>query len=331
MALGWALVLGSLAVAPQPPRIVLRNGVQMPMLLFGTPSCGSSAACKTGAQAAASEALDVGFAGIDTANHYETQAAVRAAVAASSRPSSAVWITTKIEACNNSFVRLGHCNSDTKAVFEQNLAELGVNATDLTLLHAPTSTGGGSIVYPGFSGSPSCDCAAPAACAAMQQQWAALEEMYRANKSRAIGVSNYCPACLECIAKTATIAPHVNQLLIHVGMGPDPKGLLSYCTSRGIAPQAYSPLGTGSAAVLKANITNSIGKEHGVSSAQVALRWLAQHKIPMVTSASADQVAYMEEDIAIFNWTLTNHDMAALDAATFSLPATSPVKFMCLE
>ena len=57
-----------------------------------------------------------------------------------------MWITTKIEACNNSFVRLGHCGEDTAAVFEQNLAQLGVAATDLTLLHAPTSTGGGSIV-----------------------------------------------------------------------------------------------------------------------------------------------------------------------------------------
>ena len=87
----------------------------------------------------------------------------------------------------STFALLQFDNATTQAVFEQNLAELGVEATDLTLLHAPTSTGGGSIVYPGFSGSPSCDCAAPVACAAMQQQWAALEEMYRANKSRAIG------------------------------------------------------------------------------------------------------------------------------------------------
>ena len=49
------------------------------------------------------------------------------------------------------------------------------------------------LADPGFSGSPSCDCSAPAACAAMQEQWAALEAMYHANKSRAIGVSTRTP------------------------------------------------------------------------------------------------------------------------------------------
>ena len=52
-------------------------------MLFGTPSCGANAECKTGATLAATEALKNGFEGIDTANHYFTQPAVRAAVAAS--------------------------------------------------------------------------------------------------------------------------------------------------------------------------------------------------------------------------------------------------------
>ena len=98
-----------------------------------------------------------------------------------------------------------------------------------------------------------------------------------------------------------------------------------------ISPCLLFSAGSGSAAVLKANVTNAIAAEHGVSSAQVALRWLVQHGYPVVTSASADQQRYMQEDVAIFNWTLTPPDMAALDAATFSLPATSPVKFMCVE
>ena len=50
----------------------------------------------------------------------------------------------------------------------------------------------------------------------MQEQWRALEDMYHANKTRAIGVSNFCAPCLECIAKTATVTPAVNQLQFHV-------------------------------------------------------------------------------------------------------------------
>ena len=62
----------------------------------------------------------------------------------------------------------------------------------------------------------------------MQQQWKALEEAYLAGQTRGIGVSNYCAACLECIRRTATVAPHVSQFQYHAGMpGPDPAGLLS--------------------------------------------------------------------------------------------------------
>ena len=92
----------------------------------------------------------------------------------------------------------------------------------------------------------------------MQEQWRALELMYKAKKTRAIGVSNFCPACLECIAKTSTIVPAVNQvdhiilvfkhyascvqLLYHVGMAnvSDPTGALHYNKARGIQVDSES-------------------------------------------------------------------------------------------
>jgi hypothetical protein len=43
-----------------------------------------------------------------------------------------------------------------------------------------------------------------------------------------IGCDPHHQACLECIAKTSTVAPHVNQIQLHVGMGPDADGLPSY-------------------------------------------------------------------------------------------------------
>ena len=123
---------------------------------------------------------------------------------------SRVWVTSKIEACNNSVVRWGHCGADTAARFEDNLAQLGATSVDLMLLHAPTGTS--ASVYPVPPRSPSCNCTAPAACAAMQEQWAVLEKMYKAKKVRAIVVSNYCTACLDCIAAKSTVTPHVNQI-----------------------------------------------------------------------------------------------------------------------
>ena len=103
-------------------------------------------------------------------------------------PADNVWVTSKIEACNNSYARLAHCANDTRAIFDQNLKFLAADSVDLMLLHAPTSTGGaGGSVYPNLGHTPPCDCSATDACVAMQQQWGVLEEMYTLGKTRAIG------------------------------------------------------------------------------------------------------------------------------------------------
>ena len=52
-------------------------------------------------------------------------------------------------------------------------------------------------------------------------QWRALETLYEQKKARAIGVSNYCKECLQCLLKTANVMPMVNQVQYHVGMGAD--------------------------------------------------------------------------------------------------------------
>ena len=68
--------------------------------------------------------------------------------------------------------------------------------------------------------------------------------------------------------------PKVNQFEYHVGMGPDPEGLVSYCKSVGVVPQAYSPLGptyntTAKNELIEGNLTVSIGKHYNKSGAQV--------------------------------------------------------------
>ena len=65
-----------------------------------------------------------------------------------------------------------------------------------------------------------------------------LNGSVRAHKVRAIGVSNYCRACMECLAD-AEVKPMVNQVHYQVGMGPDPQGFKSYAASQGFVLQAY--------------------------------------------------------------------------------------------
>ena len=154
-------------------------------------------------------------------------------------------------------------------------------------------------------------------CPWMQAQWAAFEQLYHSGLARAIGVSNYCISCLECLKKTQKVTPMINQIQLHVGMGDDPEGLLSYCEKEKIQIQAYSPLdvdqGNGTAELITGNLTNGIGKKHGKSGAQVALKFLVQKGIPLVTKAHTPQ--YIAEDIDLYGWELEPAEMAQLSAA----------------
>jgi|EP00037_Helgoeca_nana_P023255 2,5-diketo-D-gluconate reductase A len=323
------------------PTVKLNNGVKMPMMLWG--SGGETQENATSTAPAVRDALITGFPGIDAANHYHNQVGVARGIAmakASGSLKHTPWLQTKVEPCGHSIitpVRSGHCYNDTLAAFEQNLEQLDVSIVDLTLIHSPPCVPNSSwadpqcmwpdqpdAVYPQH-----CNCAAAEPCAMMREQWKALEHMYHAGKTRAIGVSNFCQDCLACIAQPESIVPAVNQLQFHAGMpGPDPGGLLSYCAERGIIVQAYSPLGGDAhAALLGSPIIGRIAATHGnKTTAQVCLRWVLQLGLPLATSTV--NIQYMQEDLGVWGWELSSADMSAIDA--LAIAPDDPVKSMCL-
>merc|ERR1712139_2527 len=129
---------------------------------------------------------------------------------------------------------------------------------------------------------------------------------------------------LRCIAETATVTPAVNQVKFHVGMGPDPIGLKSYCDSKGIVTQAYSPLGDGSSELITGPLVTGIGKSHNMTGAQVSLRWLIESGIPVSTKSTKE--SHLREDLGIFGFSLEDAEKSQLDAATS--PSGKP-SFMC--
>merc|ERR1711881_474460 len=147
-----------------------------------------------------------------------------------------------------------------------------------------------------------------------QQAAACLEDANKAGKAKAIGVSNYCQSCFECILKNATVVPAVNQVQYHVGEGADPIGLKTYMDSKGIVMMAYSAMAQGSKELISGPLTNGIGAHYNKSGAQVALKWVAQHNVPLVTKASNPK--YLAQDIDLFDFELSPTDVSALDAAT---------------
>ena len=125
----------------------------------------------------------------------------------------------------------------------------------------------------------------------------------------------------------ATVTPHVNQIKLHAGMpGSDPHGLVSFCQQQSTFVQAYRPLAHGEGLLLRDETVKAIGRVHGKSAAQVALRWVLQLGHALVTST--EKVSHMVGDLNVFDWELSLAEMTQL-----SLLDTSPdsiVSEMCV-
>ena len=254
--------------------------------------------------------FEQGFTHIDTAWAYFNQDGVGAALKGKAR--SSYFLTTKIPDCG----RLGGCADHFKNVTDTmafDLEALGVDYVDLMLIHWPPQTNTGK----------------PLDCKAVQDDWRAMEAFYTAGKAKAIGVSNYCPSALQCLMQTAKVTPAVNQIMYHIGMGPDPGGIKTYCDSLGIRLQAYSPLGDGTMELINGPLVSKIGAAHGVSGASVSLRWITQNGVPLSTKSTSAK--HLAEDLSIYSFALSAAEMKELDEAqtpASKFPAGS-YSFMC--
>ena len=283
---------------PPIPTVTLSNGVHMPVLAVGVGGVHQ-------ADVALRTALQLGFNSIDTAHDYGNFAQVKTAL--HDVPRQSVFLTTKVPGCGVPTQGLQPpCYNNTVQLSEASLAALNVQYVDLLLLHFPPLLG----CKKGSS-----------ACSKMQQQWKALEHLYRANKTRAIGVSNYCVECVACILETATVVPMVNQMETHLGIPRDNHGLRPFCATHGIVLEAYSPLGHGK--VLDVPAVHTIAAAKNKSTAQIALRFVLQlgqntttGLAPFVTSSS--NPLHLQEDLDVVGggWTLSAAEMLTLERVT---------------
>ena len=123
------------------------------------------------------------------------------------------------------------------------------------------------------------------------------------------------------------------QVQYHVGMGPtsgvnaslrhDP----AFMEAHGVVYAAYSSLcgpcpAPDSMELITGPLVTKIGKAHGVSGPQVALRWAVQRNIPVIPKSTSAK--HLSENLDLFSWTLSDDDMAALDAATTPVETGTP-------
>jgi 2,5-diketo-D-gluconate reductase A len=259
--------------------------------------------------------LALGGRGIDTGLTYgdAVQEKVATAIAASGLPRSEIFLGTKVPCCPNKFGPWpgAHCtvaefNGTIAQDVARNTALLG-SAPDLTLLHWP--------------------------CITLEQTltaWRGLETTLADGHTRAIGVSNFNASLLAKMLPKVNVTPAVNQcghsIAHHTlnqtaatckgGYCGGDDGTAAFCATHAIQYSAYTPLGGLSGLdIFKEPTVIAIGKAHNVSAAQVALRWLVQKNITVVTAANDPE--YIAQDIDLFSWgELTADEMAQLAALT---------------
>lgn len=273
--------------------IKLYNGVEMPTLGYGV-FLVSPNECER----CVSDALEVGYRMIDTAQAYQNEEGVGNAWRKSGIKREDLFLVTKVWISNN---------GEEKAAksIDESLRKLQTEYIDLLLIHQ---------AYGDVFGT-----------------WRAMEKAYRAGKVRAIGVSNFQAGRFFDFAHYVDVKPMVNQLqcntlIQQVGIEP----ILAETDTK---IMAWGPLGgQGVEGIVKSEELTAIGTKYNKSAAQVALRWLTQRGIVAIPKSTHKE--RMAQNIDIFDFTLTDDDMAQIgkmnqhDSGTINFNDPQFVKYL---
>lgn len=254
-------------------KFTLSNGVEIPAVGYGTYLTSEK---DDGTVAAA---LAAGYRHFDTASFYDTEQALGDALRAAGVPREELFLTSKLWKDE-----IGYENA--LAAFERSLQKLGTDYLDLYLIHWPR-TDDLTAEWRQLD----------------RDTWRALEELYRAGRVRAIGVSNFLPHHLRNLMETAEIAPMVNQIEFHPGY-PQTWNV-EFCKAHGILPEAWSPLGR--TRVLQDERLAGIAAKYGKTVAQLCVRFALQcGVVPLPKSSSP---ARMKANLDVFDFVISDEDM----------------------
>lgn len=269
--------MSSLVPAVTIPTVTLPNaarpGAAMPQVGFGVFQVPDAETTR-----AVGHALEAGYRSIDTAAIYGNEAGVGRALAESGLSRDDLFVTSKLWI--DSLAR-----DQVRPALERSLDLLGLDRLDLYLIHWP----------------------APAL-ARYEAAWEGLVAAREAGLVREIGVSNFQPAHLDAIVAATGVRPVVNQVELHPGL--QQRALRAHHASLGIVTEAWSPLAQG-AMLGEAPVTDA-AQAHGVSPAQVVLRWHLQHgNVVIPKSVTPSRIA---SNLELFGFELTAAEVAAIDA-----------------
>ncbi|QDZ13469.1 aldo/keto reductase [Humibacter ginsenosidimutans] len=256
------------------PQRALNDGTSIPALGFGTyPLKGDE-----GERAVAS-AIEAGYRLLDTAVNYANEDAVGRGMRASGLDRAQLVVQTKLPGRHHGY-------DETLASFEASRRALGIDTIDVYLIHWPN---------------PSVD--------RYLDSFKAMIDLRDRGLVRSIGVSNFTEEFLLRLQRETGELPAVNQVELHPYF-PQEK-LRAFHDEHGIVTEAWSPLGKNSP-VLSEQAVTAAAAAHGVTPAQVVLRWHVQlGSVPLPKSATPQR---QRENLDVFGFALSDDEVAAITA-----------------
>lgn len=253
--------------------VKLSNGIEMPILGFGVYQIEDLDECEQ----VVSEAIEVGYRSIDTAQAYGNEEAVGNAIAKSGVPREEFFVTTKVWITNAGY-------ENAKASIDESMKKLQTDYIDLVLIHQPFNDYYGT--------------------------YRAMEEYYKAGKIKAIGVSNFYPDRFIDIANHAEITPMVNQVETHVfNQQIEAQEIMKEFNTQ---IESWGPFAEGKNDLFTNPTLSKVGEPYGKTPAQVALRYLIQRGVVVIPkTVNKDR---MIQNFDLFDFELSDQDMTDIQA-----------------
>jgi 2,5-diketo-D-gluconate reductase A len=278
-------------------------GLTMPTVGFGTfliPDEQAASAVET--------AIGLGYRHIDTAESYRNESGVgegiRAAAARHGLSRGELFVTSKVFPGNEAWGMTAKGHQATLDAIQASLDRLKLDYVDLYLVHAPFNPGHRLEV------------------------WGAMVALQAQGRARAVGVSNYAVAHIAEIQSAGLPLPAANQIELHPwSQRPE---LVAWLVANGVLPIAYSsllPLASWRSEKGQASAKSddmraegaamdspflAMARKHGVTPAQVLLRWAVQQGFPVLPKSTKPE--RMRENLDLFSFALDDVDMRQLAA-----------------
>ncbi|MBQ8811463.1 MAG: aldo/keto reductase [Bacteroidales bacterium] len=250
--------------------ILLNNGVKMPALGYGVFKVDPKEC-----ERCVTDAINVGYRLIDTAQFYANEEAVGNAIRKSGIPREDFFIVTKVWITNSG-------ENKAAASIDESLKKLQTDHVDLLLVHQP---------YGDYYGT-----------------YRALEKALSDEKTRAIGVSNFYADRFHDLACHVDIKPAIDQLETNVFS--QQTSMRELLDRTGTKVMAWGPMAQGKDNFFGHEQLASIGEKYGKTASQVGLRFLVQQGIPAIPKST--RIERMKENFDIFDFVLDDKDMSIL-------------------